>query len=188
MQPIATSIRSDLAGWWCKRHPITHFLWRVCSYYTAFEPLVQWYNIFPSPFSGFRVQQMHNSCALFFLSSKISWMTWSKWICIWLMQDSWMHWRVISWTKKIWLFLIHIWWVFDLFYFIAHVLFSQLERGRLKLKPAIWCSCGFQPNLSGVWMYQRAMSVRLDIDPSPDFINNLLSINFQCMEVSQNKS
>ncbi len=178
MQPIATSIRSDLAGWWCKRHAITHFLWRVYSYYTAFEPLVQWYNIFPSPFSGFRVQQMHNSCALFFLSSKISWMTWSKWICIWLMQDSWMHWKVISWTKKIWLFLIHIWWVFDLFYFIAHVLFSQLERGRLKLKPAIWCSCGFQPNLSGVWMNQRAMYVRLDIDPSPDFINNLLSINF----------
>ncbi len=27
--------------------------------------------------------------------------------------------------------------VFDMFYFIAHVLFSQLERGRLKLKPAI---------------------------------------------------
>ncbi|CAN5956964.1 unnamed protein product [Sphagnum jensenii] len=40
----------------------------------------------------------------------------------------------------------------------------------------------YLPNLSGVWMYQRAMSVRLDIDPSLDFINNLLSINFQCME------
>jgi len=40
----------------------------------------------------------------------------------------------------------------------------------------------YLPNLSGVWMYQRAMSVRLDINPSPDFINNLLSINFQCME------
>jgi hypothetical protein len=40
----------------------------------------------------------------------------------------------------------------------------------------------YLPNLSGVWMYQRAMSVQPDINPSPDFINNLLSINFQCME------
>ncbi|KAH8965292.1 hypothetical protein BDL97_04G110500 [Sphagnum fallax] len=40
----------------------------------------------------------------------------------------------------------------------------------------------YLPNLSGVWMFQRAMSVRLDIDPFPDFINNLVSINFQCME------
>ncbi|CAM6028034.1 unnamed protein product [Sphagnum balticum] len=32
------------------------------------------------------------------------------------------------------------------------------------------------------------VSVRLDIDPSLDFINNLLSINFQCREVSKNKS
>jgi flavin-dependent dehydrogenase len=40
----------------------------------------------------------------------------------------------------------------------------------------------YLPNLSGVWMYQRAMSVRLDIESPPDFINNLLSINFQCME------
>jgi hypothetical protein len=27
------------------------------------------------------------------------------------------------------------------------------------------------------------MSVQPDINPSPDFINNLLSINFQCMEL-----
>ncbi|XP_024389786.1 uncharacterized protein [Physcomitrium patens] len=40
----------------------------------------------------------------------------------------------------------------------------------------------YLPNLSGVWMYQRAMSVRLDIESPPDFINNLLSINFECME------
>ncbi|CAN5975967.1 unnamed protein product [Sphagnum jensenii] len=32
------------------------------------------------------------------------------------------------------------------------------------------------------YFWERAMSMRLDIDPSPDFINNLLSINFQCME------
>jgi hypothetical protein len=39
-----------------------------------------------------------------------------------------------------------------------------------------------QPNLSAVWMYQRAMSVRLDIKSSPHFINTLLSVNFQCMQ------
>jgi hypothetical protein len=41
-----------------------------------------------------------------------------------------------------------------------------------------------QPNLSAVWMYQRAMSVRLDIKSSPHFINTLLSVNFQCMQVN----
>jgi hypothetical protein len=40
----------------------------------------------------------------------------------------------------------------------------------------------YLPNLSAVWMYQRAMSVRLDIKSSPHFINTLLSVNFQCMQ------
>lgn len=40
----------------------------------------------------------------------------------------------------------------------------------------------YLPNLSAVWMYQRAMSVPVDIESPPDFINNLLSINFKCME------
>lgn len=47
---------------------LLHGIWAAC-------PVV---NIFPSPFSGFRVQQVCNSCALFFLSLKISWMTWSN--------------------------------------------------------------------------------------------------------------
>ena len=63
----------------------------------------------------------------------------------------------------------------------VHIALDSFHSSYLNLT---WLSAyGGQPNLSGVWMYQRAMSVRLDIDSSPDFINNLLSINFRCMEV-----
>lgn len=60
--------------------------------------------------------------------------------------------------------------------------------GRMILVTTIHSRCFVvlfvQPNLSAVWMYQRAMSVRLDIKSSPHFINTLLSVNFQCMQVN----
>ena len=63
----------------------------------------------------------------------------------------------------------------------VHIALDSFYSSDLNL--ACLSAYGGQPNLSGVWMYQRAMSVRLDIESSPDFINNLLSINFRCMEV-----
>lgn len=43
---------------------------------------------------------------------------------------------------------------------------------------------GNQPNLSGAWLLQRAMSVRIGRNPQPDFINRLLTVNFQSMQVT----
>lgn len=41
-----------------------------------------------------------------------------------------------------------------------------------------------QPNLSASWLFQRAMSAKQQSDVSPDFINELLYVNFQCMQVA----
>lgn len=40
----------------------------------------------------------------------------------------------------------------------------------------------YNPGLSSAWMLQRAMSVRPGKQPDSQFINNLLSSNFQQME------
>lgn len=40
-----------------------------------------------------------------------------------------------------------------------------------------------QPNLSASWLFQRAMSAKQQTNVSSDFINELLCINFQCMQV-----
>ena len=40
----------------------------------------------------------------------------------------------------------------------------------------------YQPNISVTWLFQRAMSVRIDQQPQPNQINNLLSGVFQAME------
>ncbi|OWM79799.1 hypothetical protein CDL15_Pgr023211 [Punica granatum] len=40
----------------------------------------------------------------------------------------------------------------------------------------------YQPNLSASWLFQRAMSAKQRTSVSSDFINELLSINFQCMQ------
>ncbi|CAI6004527.1 unnamed protein product [Closterium sp. NIES-64] len=40
----------------------------------------------------------------------------------------------------------------------------------------------YQPNLSGAWLLQRAMSARVGSTPPPDFINTLLATNFACMQ------
>ncbi|PIA36789.1 hypothetical protein AQUCO_03200042v1 [Aquilegia coerulea] len=39
-----------------------------------------------------------------------------------------------------------------------------------------------QPNLSASWLFQRAMSAKKNANVSPDFINDLLCTNFQCMQ------
>lgn len=74
-------------------------------------------------------------------------------------------------------------WQFS-YYFGFH-LFSHLAAFKVQNLNANTSLCLLlgQPNLSAVWMYQRAMSVPVDIESPPDFINNLLSINFKCMEV-----
>ncbi|GLJ30830.1 hypothetical protein SUGI_0612280 [Cryptomeria japonica] len=40
----------------------------------------------------------------------------------------------------------------------------------------------YMPNLSAAWLFQKAMSGQPSEKVSPDFINELLSINFQCMK------
>eukprot|EP00897_Mesotaenium_endlicherianum_P002101 jgi/Mesen1/1919/ME000144S01047 len=40
----------------------------------------------------------------------------------------------------------------------------------------------YQPNLSGAWLLQRAMSARVHSSPPPHFINDLLSTNFGAMQ------
>ncbi|KAG0451417.1 hypothetical protein HPP92_026432 [Vanilla planifolia] len=40
----------------------------------------------------------------------------------------------------------------------------------------------YMPNLSATWLFQRAMSARLEADVPPTFINELLYYNFQAME------
>ncbi|XP_031395039.1 uncharacterized protein LOC116206339 isoform X2 [Punica granatum] len=40
----------------------------------------------------------------------------------------------------------------------------------------------YMPNLSASWLFQRAMSAKQRTSVSSDFINELLSINFQCMQ------
>lgn len=46
--------------------------------------------------------------------------------------------------------------------------------------------CASQPNLSASWLFQRAMSAKKESNVSPDFINELLYVNFQSMQVSLN--
>jgi lycopene cyclase CruP len=41
----------------------------------------------------------------------------------------------------------------------------------------------YTPNLSAAWMFQKAMSVRMGQKVDPDFINRLLSINFQVRSI-----
>ncbi|XP_010244147.2 PREDICTED: uncharacterized protein LOC104588042 isoform X2 [Nelumbo nucifera] len=40
----------------------------------------------------------------------------------------------------------------------------------------------YMPNLSASWLFQRAMSAKQQADVSPDFINELLYVNFHCMQ------
>lgn len=40
-----------------------------------------------------------------------------------------------------------------------------------------------QPNLSASWLFQRAMSAKQKSNVQPDFINELLHVNFQSMQV-----
>uniref|UniRef100_A0A164ZW91 Uncharacterized protein n=1 Tax=Daucus carota subsp. sativus TaxID=79200 RepID=A0A164ZW91_DAUCS len=40
----------------------------------------------------------------------------------------------------------------------------------------------YMPNLSASWLFQRAMSARKESSVSPDFINQLLCVNFQSMQ------
>ncbi|GAV72160.1 Lycopene_cycl domain-containing protein [Cephalotus follicularis] len=40
----------------------------------------------------------------------------------------------------------------------------------------------YMPNLSASWLFQRAMSAKRQSNVSPDFINELLHVNFQCMQ------
>ncbi|KAL5729856.1 hypothetical protein ACHQM5_002749 [Ranunculus cassubicifolius] len=40
----------------------------------------------------------------------------------------------------------------------------------------------YMPNLSASWLFQRAMSAKKEANVSPDFINELLCTNFQCMQ------
>ena len=40
----------------------------------------------------------------------------------------------------------------------------------------------YSPGLSSAWMLQRAMSVRPNRSPSPDFVNRLLGANFAAMQ------
>ena len=40
----------------------------------------------------------------------------------------------------------------------------------------------YMPNLSAAWLFQRAMSAKQQYDVSPDFISELLYVNFQSMQ------
>ncbi|VVB07431.1 unnamed protein product [Arabis nemorensis] len=40
----------------------------------------------------------------------------------------------------------------------------------------------YMPNLSASWLFQRAMSAKQQSDVSPGFINELLHVNFSCMQ------
>jgi hypothetical protein len=40
-----------------------------------------------------------------------------------------------------------------------------------------------QPNLSASWLFQRAMSAKKNSNVPPEFINELLYVNFQSMQV-----
>ncbi|XP_049934620.1 uncharacterized protein LOC116257203 isoform X3 [Nymphaea colorata] len=51
-------------------------------------------------------------------------------------------------------------------------------------QPQILPSIFKQPNLSPSWLFQKAMSAQSDANVSPDFINELLYVNFQSMKVS----
>ncbi|KAL3811843.1 hypothetical protein ACHAXA_004270 [Cyclostephanos tholiformis] len=39
----------------------------------------------------------------------------------------------------------------------------------------------YQPNLSATWMFQKAMSMKMNTKPNPVFVNRLLATNFQVM-------
>ncbi|EOA26931.1 hypothetical protein CARUB_v10023024mg [Capsella rubella] len=41
----------------------------------------------------------------------------------------------------------------------------------------------YMPNLSASWLFQRAMSAKQQLDVSPSFTNELLHVNFSCMQV-----
>lgn len=43
--------------------------------------------------------------------------------------------------------------------------------------------CWMQPNLSASWLFQRAMSAKHQSNVPPDFISELLYVNFQSMQV-----
>ena len=49
-------------------------------------------------------------------------------------------------------------------------------------KEALGAINGYNPGLSGAWMLQRAMSIRVGQQAEPDFINQLLSKNFEAMQ------
>ena len=49
-------------------------------------------------------------------------------------------------------------------------------------KEALWAINGYNPGLSGAWMLQRAMSIQVGQRTQPDFINQLLSKNFEAMK------
>jgi len=40
----------------------------------------------------------------------------------------------------------------------------------------------YTPNLSATWMFQKAMSVKVDRKPNPQFVNRLLAVNFEIMD------
>ncbi|CAN1220131.1 hypothetical protein LINPERPRIM_LOCUS1800 [Linum perenne] len=40
----------------------------------------------------------------------------------------------------------------------------------------------YMPNLSASWLFQRAMSARQDSNAYPEFVNDLLHVNFQSMQ------
>ncbi|KAL0710592.1 hypothetical protein Bca4012_017570 [Brassica carinata] len=40
----------------------------------------------------------------------------------------------------------------------------------------------YMPNLSASWLFQRAMSAKQNLDVSPSFTNELLHVNFSCMQ------
>lgn len=57
-----------------------------------------------------------------------------------------------------------------------------LLQGDFLDRQSLACINAYNPGLSGAWMLQRAMSVRPGKQPDSQFINHLLSANFQEME------
>ena len=55
-------------------------------------------------------------------------------------------------------------------------------QGEFLDRKSLACINAYNPGLSSAWMLQRAMSVRPGKQPDAQFINNLLSANFQEME------
>ena len=55
-------------------------------------------------------------------------------------------------------------------------------QGNFLDRTSLGCINSYNPGLSSAWMLQRAMSVRPGKQPDPQFINTLLSANFEQME------